>query len=40
MNKALALLLVPGLFAAAPMMKAQEQATKFEAYGGYYYARI
>ncbi len=40
MNKAFALVLMLALFAAAPAVKAQEQASKFEAYGGYYYARF
>jgi opacity protein-like surface antigen len=44
MNKAFALafalVLLFGLFAAAPAIKAQEQAPKLEVYGGYYYARF
>ncbi len=40
MNKAFALVLLLGLFATAPPIKAQEQSSKLEAYGGYYYARI
>src|SRR5208283_1826128 len=35
---AIAMLL--GIFATARPMKAQEQASKLEAYGGYYYARF
>ncbi|HMD15515.1 MAG TPA: outer membrane beta-barrel protein [Terriglobales bacterium] len=38
MNKAFALLPLLALFAAAPPVKAQEQAPKLEVYGGYYYA--
>ena len=40
MNKALALVLLLGLFATARPMKAQEQVSKLEAYGGYYFARF
>ncbi|MGB6383678.1 MAG: outer membrane beta-barrel protein [Terriglobales bacterium] len=40
MNKAFALVLLLGLFAATPPIKAQEQTSKFEAYGGYYYVRF
>ena len=40
MNEAFALVLLFGFFAAVPPMNAQEQASKFEAYGGYYYARF
>jgi hypothetical protein len=40
MNKAFALVLLLGLFAAAPPTNAQEQTAKLEAYGGYYYARF
>jgi len=39
-KKTFALLLLLGLVAAARPMKAQEQASKLEAYGGYYYARF
>ena len=40
MNKAFSLVLLFGLFAAAPAINAQEQPAKLEAYGGYYYARF
>ena len=40
MNKTLALVVMLGFFATARPMKAQEQASKFEVYGGYYYARF
>ena len=40
MNKTFALVLLLGLFATARPMKAQEQASKLEVYGGYYYARF
>jgi hypothetical protein len=40
MNKALALVLLLGLFAAARPIKAEEQVSKLEAYGGYYHARF
>jgi opacity protein-like surface antigen len=40
MNKAFAIVLFLGLFATAKAIRAQEQASKFEAYGGYYYARF
>ncbi len=40
MKKTFALLLLLGLFATARPLKAQEQASKFEVYGGYYYARF
>jgi opacity protein-like surface antigen len=45
MNKAFALVALLGLFATARPIKAQgqssvEQASKFEVYGGYYYARF
>ncbi|MFZ0798190.1 MAG: outer membrane beta-barrel protein [Terriglobales bacterium] len=40
MKKSFAIFLALALLAAAPPMKAQEQATKLEAYGGYYYARF
>jgi len=40
MNRAFALVLLLGLFAAARPTKAQEQTAKLEAYGGYYYARF
>jgi opacity protein-like surface antigen len=33
-------MLLLGLFATAPPIKAQEQPAKFEVYGGYYYARF
>jgi len=36
----LAVVLLLGLFAATRPMNAQEQASKLEAYGGYYYARF
>jgi len=39
-NKTFALVLLLGLFATAWPMKAQEQASKLEVYGGYYYARF
>ncbi len=40
MKKTVAFVLLLGLFATARPMKAQEQASKLEAYGGYYYARF
>ncbi len=40
MNKAFAIVLALGLFVVARPLKAQEQASKLEAYGGYYYARF
>ncbi|MGO9403464.1 MAG: outer membrane beta-barrel protein [Terriglobales bacterium] len=40
MNKAFALVLLLGLFATVRSSKAQEQASRFEAYGGYYYVRF
>lgn len=40
MNKAFVLVLLLGLFTATPPIKAQEQTSKFEAYGGYYYVRF
>ncbi len=40
MNKSFAIFLLLALFAAAPPVKAQEQAPKLEVYGGYYYARF
>jgi hypothetical protein len=40
MNKTFAVVLLSGLFAAAPSITAQEQSSKLEAYGGYYYARF
>jgi hypothetical protein len=40
MHKAFAFVLLLGLFAAARPMKVQEQASKLEAYGGYYFARF
>jgi outer membrane immunogenic protein len=40
MNKALALVPLLLLFAFARRVDAQEPASKFEAYGGYYYARF
>ncbi|MGD0510006.1 MAG: outer membrane beta-barrel protein [Terriglobales bacterium] len=40
MHKAFALVPLLGLLAAARPMKAQEQASKLEVYGGYYYARF
>jgi opacity protein-like surface antigen len=39
-NKSFAIFLLLALFAAAPPVKAQEQAPKLEVYGGYYYARF
>jgi len=39
-NKTFALVLLLGLFATARPTKAQEQASKLEVYGGYYYARF
>jgi len=39
-NKAFSLVLLLGLLATARPTKAQEQASKFEAYGGYHYARF
>jgi opacity protein-like surface antigen len=39
-NKAFAIVLALGLFVVARPLKAQEQASKLEAYGGYYYARF
>lgn len=40
MKNTLAVVLLLGLFAATRPMNAQEQASKLEAYGGYYYARF
>lgn len=40
MNKAFVLVLLLGLFAAASPIKAQEQTSKLEAYGGYYYVHF
>ena len=40
MNKTVALVLLLGLLATARPMRAQEQASKLEVYGGYYYARF
>ena len=40
MNKAFALVLLLGLFVTVRSSKAQEQVSKFEAYGGYYYVRF
>ncbi len=40
MNKAFALVLLLGLFVTARPMKAQEQASRLEVYGGYYYVRF
>ena len=39
-NKTFALVLLLGLLATARPMKAQEQASKLEVYGGYCYARF
>ncbi len=39
-NRAFTPVLLLGLFAAAPFMKAQEQTAKLEASGAYYYARF
>jgi opacity protein-like surface antigen len=39
-KKVFAILLAVALFAATRLIKAQEQAAKLEAYGGYYYARF
>ncbi len=40
MHRAFALVLLLPLFAAARPLEAQEQASKLEAYGGYYYVRF
>ncbi len=40
MKRSLVISLLLALFATARPLKAQEQASKFEAYGGYYYARF
>ena len=40
MKNSNAILLILALFAAARPVSAQEQPAKFEAYGGYYYARF
>jgi hypothetical protein len=40
MKNTFAIFLGLAIFAAAWPLKAQEQASKFEAYGGYYYARF
>lgn len=40
MKKSLVISLLLALFATARPMKAQEQASKLEAYGGYYYVRF
>jgi hypothetical protein len=40
MNKLYALPLLLAFFAATRPVKAQEQVSKFEVYGGYYYARF
>jgi opacity protein-like surface antigen len=39
-KKSCAFLLLLSLFGAAQIVKAQEQASKLEAYGGYYYVRF
>lgn len=40
MRKSLAVGLLLGLLGTAPLVKAQEEPSKFDLYGGYYYARI
>ena len=40
MRKSLAVGLLLGLLGAVPLAKAQEEPSKFDLYGGYYYARI
>jgi hypothetical protein len=40
MSKGLAVGLVLGLFGTVALAKAQEECSKFELYGGYYYARF
>jgi len=40
MNKAFAVFVLLALLAAAPPVKAQDQAPKLEVHGGYYYARF
>ena len=40
MQKPFAIAMLLGIFATARPMKAQEQVSKLEAYGGYYYARF
>ena len=40
MRKSLAVGLLLGLLATVPLAKAQEEPSKFDLYGGFYYARI
>jgi hypothetical protein len=40
MRKSLAVGLLLGLLGTAPLAKAQEEPSKVELYGGYYYARF